>query len=110
MTDETKVPSAAGVAVQVPPEAAFWQALGSAIVPKVYANTFSIVVHPTDLALMFGQAGFPTAVVSLNYAVAKTLAGRLADAISKYERAIGNEVPNAEILEQRVRENKPPQS
>lgn len=109
MADETKV--AFGVPglppIAMPPEAMFWAALGNPTVPKLYANTFGIVVHPTDLALMFGQAGAIAGVVSLNYSVAKTLAAKLQEAISSYEKVTGLEVKSAEVFEKLVREKAP---
>jgi hypothetical protein len=109
MTDETKPVGTAGIAIAVPPEAAFWQALANPTVPKIYANTFGVVIHPTDLAITFGQAGVITGIVALNYIIAKTLATKLQEAIAAYERNTGVEVLNAEVLEKRIRE-KPVQS
>lgn len=95
---------AAPPGVTVPPEAVFWQALVNPTVPKIYANTFGVVVHPTDLAITFGQAGIIAGVVALNYSVAKTLALRLHEAIASYEETVNLEVQSAETLEKRVRE------
>jgi hypothetical protein len=109
MTNEKTgpVPEAPPGTVTVPAEGVFWHALMNPTVPKFYANTFSLVVHPTDLAILFGQAGIALGVVSLNYAVAKTLAARLGEAIASYEKTAGFTVPTAESLERNFRENPP---
>jgi len=111
MTDEKTAPAPgtpAG-AIPVPPEAVFWQALANPGVPKLYANTFSVVLHPTDIALVFGQAGAVSGMVSLTYAVAKTLADRLQQAVASYEQTVETVVTAAEALEKKFRE-RPPQS
>jgi hypothetical protein len=104
MTDTTPVQSSTPqfawpAIVPVTPEQAFRAALGNPIVPKVYANTFTNVVSPTDVTLLFGLHGTPSAVVSLSYPVAKALSGKLIEAIKEYEEKTGLKVPEAEMLE-----------
>lgn len=100
-------PTYAPGAVPVPPEAIFWQALANPAIPKLYANTFSVVMHPTDVALLFGQAGNITGMVSMNYSVAKTLASKLQRAVEAYENSMEVAVPPAESLDAKFREKTP---
>ena len=89
----------------MPPEAVYRQALVNPMIPKVYANTFGLIVQPTDMALLLGQAGNPVAVVTVNYSVAKTFAARLQQAIAEYEKLAQTSVPEAEALEKKYRES-----
>lgn len=86
-------------AVPATPEQAFRAAMGNPMVPKLYANTFTNVVSPTDVSLLFGLHGTPAAVVSLSYPVAKALSEKLAQAITEFEEKTGSKVTDAEALE-----------
>jgi len=103
MADESKAVGSVAAPITLPQEAVFWQALGNPTVPKIYANTFGVIVHPTDLAITFGQAGMIAGVVSLNYSVAKTFVLRLQQAIASYEATAEINVPSADEIEKRLR-------
>ena len=96
--------------VPIAPDTVFWQSLFNPAIGKFYANTFSLILHPTDLAVLFGQAGAPGGIISMNYSVAKTLAARLQDAVSQYEKSTGMQVSAAEALEQKFRDKPPGKS
>lgn len=74
------------------------------MVPKIYANGFSVVVQSNDLALLLGLAGAPTGIVSLPYSVAKALARQLSDAITGYESSTTANVLDAEFLDKKLKE------
>lgn len=96
--------AAAPPAIEMPPEAVYRLVLANPTIPKFYANTFGLIIQPTDLAVMLGQAGSTAAVVSMTYPVAKTLAVQLERAIANYEKLAQVSVPEAEALEKKYRE------
>jgi hypothetical protein len=91
--------------LEASPEAAFRSALLTESVPKIYANQFWNVVQANDFAIMFGQSGVPTAVISMAYPLAKSLALRLNEAISGYEAQVGAQIPPVEVAENKLREH-----
>lgn len=103
MADEKPVPAT----IEVPPEVAYRQALANPMVPKIYANTFNLLVQPTDIALLLAQAGHPNAIISMTYPVAKTLSARLQQAVESYEKLAAVSIPEAETLEKKYRDNQP---
>jgi hypothetical protein len=69
------------------------------MVPKFYSNSFTNVVSPTDVTLLFGLHGTPATIVSLSYPVAKALSVKLSQAVSEFEEKTGSKVIEAEVLE-----------
>ncbi len=62
-------------------------------------------MQANDFAIMFGQSGVPTAVISMAYPLAKSLAAKFTEAISRYEEQVGTVVPSIEVAENKLREH-----
>jgi hypothetical protein len=88
-----------GVSLPVSPEQAFRNTLANPSVPKIYGNTFSVVLGSGDLAVMYGAHGIPSGVVFLSWPAAKTLAMKIAEAVKQYEEQAKVEVIDLEQLE-----------
>jgi hypothetical protein len=69
-------------------------------IPKLYMQSFGSFVSPVDISLVVLNGGVPTGMVSLNYSVAKSLAGALANAVTQYEETMGVTVTSAETAQQ----------
>jgi hypothetical protein len=85
------------------PETALQIALGNPTIPKVYGNTFANFVGSHDVTILFGVNGVASGVLSLSYPLAKALATKLTEAITKYEAATKTVIPSADALDEDIK-------
>jgi len=69
----------------VPLEAAL-----AANAPRIYANGFGVGMTNADVFIILQQFGRPTAVLSISYTLAKTLAEKLSQAMGDWEDRVGH--------------------
>lgn len=73
-------------------DAVLLEALARDDVPKIYANGFGVGLSNADVFVVFQKFGpKPVAVLNLSYTLAKTLAQRLGQVVSEFERAVGDQ-------------------
>jgi hypothetical protein len=88
---------------EISPDVAYQAAIRDPRVPRVYGNHVTTVAAVHDISLMFGVNGVPSGLVTIPYALAKTMSQNLAKVVAEYERASGLVIPDADKLEEALR-------
>jgi hypothetical protein len=68
-------------------------------IPKLYANTFAIVMGTADVTIVLEQNGRPIALLNLSFTSSKTLASKLGGVISKLEENSGREIMTTDDIQ-----------
>lgn len=84
------------------------EALNNPEIQKIYANGFINATGMGDIVILLKNADTPLAVLNLSYTVAKTLAIKLGDVITRLEEATKNTIMTTDEITKAMakRENK----
>lgn len=65
-------------------------------VPRLYANSFQVAATNADIVVELRHLGAPVAVLSVSFALAKTLQQKLGAVVKDIESKLGREIPTTD--------------
>ena len=77
-------------------------------VPRVYANSFQVAATNADIVVELRHLGVQVTILSISFALAKTLHQRLGGVIQDIESKLGKEIPTTDEFDRAFHPKKTP--